>query len=40
MDIMKAVHIGHDKLKLRKVAQEFARDHGLTLPSGMRKHGV
>jgi hypothetical protein len=40
MDIMKAVHIGHDKLKLRKVAQEFARDHGLTLPSGMRKHGA
>jgi|SRR5579863_3414732 len=39
-DIMRAVHIGHDKLKLRKVVQEFARDHGLTLPSGMRKHGV
>ena len=35
-DNMKAVHIAHDRLKLRKVAQEFARDHGITLPSGMR----
>ena len=40
IDNPKAVHIAHDRLKLRKVAQEFARDHGLTLPSGMRKHGV
>jgi len=36
-DNMRAVHIGHDKLRLRKVAQKFARDHGVTLPSGMRK---
>jgi hypothetical protein len=28
--------MSHDRLKLRRVAQEFARDHGLTLPSGMR----
>ena len=34
-DNMKAVHIAHDRLKLRRIAQEFARDHGLTLPTGM-----
>ncbi len=34
--IMKAVHIAYDRLKLRAVAQKFARDYGLTLPSGMR----
>ena len=38
-DAAKAVQIAHDKLKLRTVAQEFARDHGLTLPPGMRKNG-
>jgi hypothetical protein len=38
-DAAKAVQIAHDKLKLRAVAQEFARDHGLTLPPGMRKNG-
>src|ERR1039457_6594821 len=27
-DRMKAVQISHDRLKLRTVAQEFARDHG------------
>jgi hypothetical protein len=32
----KALQMSHDRLKLRRVAQEFARDHGLTLPSGMR----
>ena len=32
----KAVQMSHDRLKLRRVAQEFARDHGLTLPPGMR----
>ena len=32
-DNMKAVQIAHDRLKLRTVAREFARDHGLTLPS-------
>jgi hypothetical protein len=35
-DNMKAVHVAYDRLKLRKVAQEFARDNGITLPSGMR----
>src|SRR5579862_2439742 len=35
-DHVRAVHIGHDRLKLRKVAQEFARDHGITLLSGIR----
>jgi Relaxase/Mobilisation nuclease domain len=32
----KAVQMSHDRLKLRRVAQEFARDHGITLPPGMR----
>jgi hypothetical protein len=36
---MKAVQIAHDRLKLRTVAQEFARDHGLELPDGMKKDG-
>jgi hypothetical protein len=35
-DKMKAVQISHDRLKLRTVAQEFARDHGLELPDGMK----
>jgi hypothetical protein len=35
-DKMKAVHMAHDRLKLRSVAQEFARDHGLELPDGMK----
>ena len=35
----KAVQMAHDRLKLRAVAQEFARDHGLTLPPGMQKNG-
>jgi hypothetical protein len=35
-DNMKAVHIAYDRLKLRTIAQEFARHHGLTLPPGMR----
>src|ERR1700730_1083933 len=35
-DRMKAVQISHDRLKLRTVAQEFARDHGLELPDGMK----
>lgn len=38
-DKMKAVQISHDRLKLRSVAQEFARDHGLELPDGMKKNG-
>ena len=36
IDTEKAVHIAHDRRKLRRIAQEFARDHGLTLPPGMR----
>jgi len=36
-DKMKAVHIAHDRLKLRSVARDFARDHGLELPDGMKK---
>ena len=36
-DRMKAVHLAHDRQKLRTIAQEFARDHGLQLPHGMRK---
>jgi hypothetical protein len=35
----KAIQMSRDRLKLRRVAQEFARDHGLTLPSGMRNMG-
>jgi hypothetical protein len=35
-DKMKAVQMSHDRLKLRTVAQEFARDHGLELPDGMK----
>lgn len=38
-DKMKAVQIAHDRLKLRTVAREFARDHGLELPAGMKKDG-
>lgn len=33
---LKAVQMSHDRQKLRSVAQEFARDHGITLPAGMR----
>jgi hypothetical protein len=35
-DKMKAVQIAHDRLKLRTVAREFARDHGLELPERMK----
>jgi hypothetical protein len=35
-DKMKAVQLSHDRQKLRAVAQEYARDHNLTLPPGMR----
>jgi hypothetical protein len=35
-DRMKAVQISHDRLKLRTVARDFARDHGLKLPDGMK----
>jgi hypothetical protein len=33
---IKAVEISHDRLKLRTVAREFCRDHGLELPDGMK----
>src|SRR5581483_3779696 len=36
---MKAVQIAHDRLKLRTVAREFCRDHGLQLPEGMKRDG-
>jgi hypothetical protein len=32
---MKAVQLSHDHQKLRAVAQEYVRDHNLTLPPGM-----
>src|SRR5438270_79339 len=35
-DKMQAVHISHDRLRLRTVARDFARDHGLELPDGMK----
>src|ERR1700676_1930802 len=35
---MKAVQLSHDHQKLRAVAQEYARDHNLTLPPGMRNN--
>ena len=36
---MKAVQISHDRLKLRTVVREFARDYGLELPDGLKKDG-
>jgi hypothetical protein len=33
----KAVQMSHDRQQLRKVAQQFAKDHGITLPAGMQK---
>ncbi len=33
----KAVQISHDHQKLRMIAREYAQDHKLTLPPGMRK---
>ena len=35
LEQMKAVQMSHDRQKLRAVVQEFAREHGLTLPKGM-----
>jgi hypothetical protein len=35
----KAVNIARDRLKLRRVAQQFARDYGLELPDGMKNDG-
>lgn len=37
-DKMKAVQLSYDHQKLRTVAQEYARDHNLTLPEGMRNN--
>jgi len=36
----KFVHMSEYKLKLRAVAKEFARDHGLDLPRGMQSEGL
>jgi hypothetical protein len=33
---IKAIEISHDRLKLRTVAREFCRDHGLELPDRMK----
>jgi hypothetical protein len=38
LDKMKAVQLSHDRQKLRTVAQEFARDHGIELPLAMQKN--
>jgi hypothetical protein len=38
-DKSEVVNFSHDRRKLRRVAQEFARDYGITLPSGMEKQG-
>lgn len=35
---MKAVHMAHDRQKLRAVVQEFAREHGLPLPRGLQNN--
>jgi hypothetical protein len=35
-DKVKAIHIAHDRLKLRTVNRQFCRDHGLELPERMR----
>jgi len=34
---MKAIQLSDDRLKLRTVARDFARDHGLELPDGLKK---
>ncbi len=36
----RAVQISHDRQKLRALTQEFARDHGLELPPGMRQNNL
>ena len=35
---MKAVHMAHDRQKLRGVVQEFALEHGLPLPRGLQNN--
>jgi hypothetical protein len=37
---MRAVHISHDRQKLRSVSRGFARDHQLELPARMRVQGA
>jgi hypothetical protein len=37
-DRMAAVQMSHDRQKLRTVAQDYARDHGLTLPDSMTRN--
>ena len=37
-DKMTAVQMSHDRQKLRTVAQEYARDHSITLPEAMTKN--
>lgn len=39
VDAGKAVHLAHTRLKLRSIAQEFAREHGLELPPRSRENG-
>lgn len=36
-DTLKAVHLSHDHQQLRTVVRDFAREHGLQLPPGMRQ---
>lgn len=36
----RAVQISHDRQKLRTLTQEFARDHGLELPPGLRENNL
>ena len=35
---MRAVQLSNDHQKLRKVAQEFAKDHGIELPEGLKEN--
>lgn len=37
---MKAVHMSHDRQKLRTVTRAFAKEHGLELPEGMKDKGL
>jgi hypothetical protein len=37
-DKIKAVQLSHDHQSLRTVAQEFAKDHGITLPAAMQNN--
>jgi Relaxase/Mobilisation nuclease domain len=37
LERLKAVQLSNDRQKLRSVVQEFARDHGLELPDGLKQ---